>query len=70
MVARINELKPVWHINDMEARTHTGLEDLGQAGERILEECDNAVVITTGAEGALLQDATVEQLMAEQESML
>ena len=53
-VARINELRPVWHLNDMEARTYTGLEDLAQAGERILAECNNAVVITAGAAGAYL----------------
>jgi len=53
-VARINKLKPVWHLNDMEARTYTRLDDLLQAGEKILEECNNAVVITVGAEGAYL----------------
>lgn len=53
-VARINALGPVWHLNAMEAHTYTGLEDLIQAGERILAECNNAVVITAGAEGAYL----------------
>ena len=55
-VARINALSPVWHLNDMEARTYTGLDDLLKAGEKILAECNNAVVITEGAVGAHLFD--------------
>ena len=53
-VLRINALKPIWHLNDMEARTYTGLDDVAQAGERILAECENAVIITAGAKGAHL----------------
>jgi len=53
-VARINELKPVWHLNSMEAQTFTGLEDIIKAGEKIMSQCNNAVVITAGAEGAHL----------------
>jgi len=53
-VNRINKLKPIWHLNDMEARTYTGLDDLHKAGEKILAECNNAVVITLGAKGVLL----------------
>ncbi|MCL1847755.1 MAG: PfkB family carbohydrate kinase [Coriobacteriia bacterium] len=53
-VARINALKPIWHLNDMEARTYTGLDDPVQAGAQILAECNNAVIVTSGAEGAHL----------------
>ena len=53
-VARINRLKPIWHLNDMEARTYTGLDDLLKAGEKILAECNNAVIITEGAAGSHL----------------
>jgi len=38
----------------MEARTYTGLDDLIKAGERILAECNNAVIITEGEVGAHL----------------
>ncbi|MCL2750118.1 MAG: PfkB family carbohydrate kinase, partial [Coriobacteriia bacterium] len=53
-VARINKLGPIWHLNEMEALAYTGLDDPRKAGEKILEECNNAVVITLGAEGVLL----------------
>jgi sugar/nucleoside kinase (ribokinase family) len=53
-VERINALRPVWHLNEMEARAYTGLDDPLKAGERILAQCNNAVVITVGAKGAHL----------------
>jgi len=38
----------------MEALAYTGLDDLAAAGEEILAQCRNAVVITAGADGAHL----------------
>ena len=52
--ARINALHPVWHLNDLEARTYTGLEALEEAGFALAEECGNAVVMTEGSHGAHL----------------
>lgn len=51
---RINALHPVWHLNDLEARTYTGLDVLEEAGYALARECGNAVVVTAGAEGAHL----------------
>ena len=56
-VARINALSPIWHLNEMEAQAYTAQDDLLAAGERILAECNNAVVITEGAAGAHLFSA-------------
>jgi len=61
-VARINALQPVWHLNDMEARTYTDLEDLIEAGETILAQCNNAVVITEGPVGAHLFSKTLDDV--------
>lgn len=52
--ARINALHPVWHLNDQEALSYTGLTSLEDAGFAIAQQCGNAVVITAGAEGAHL----------------
>lgn len=52
--ARINALHPVWHLNDLEARTCTGLEALEKAGFALAEECGGVVVVTEGSRGAHL----------------
>lgn len=52
--ARINALRPVWHLNDLEVRSYTGCDSLEDAGFALAEECGNAVIITEGARGAHL----------------
>jgi sugar/nucleoside kinase (ribokinase family) len=51
---RINALRPVWHLNDLEACNYTGLSTIQEAGQAILEQCDNTVIITQGAKGSHL----------------
>ncbi len=51
-IARINALRPVWHLNDLEALQYTGLASVEEAGWALLSACGNAVVITEGARGA------------------
>lgn len=51
-MARINALRPVWHLNDQEALAYTGASSIDEAGHSILEQCRNAVVITEGARGS------------------
>jgi len=65
-VARINALSPIWHLNDIEAQAYTGLANLQNAGEKILAECHNAVVITQGAAGAHLFCAEGHALIPSQ----
>ena len=50
--ARINALHPVWHLNDLEARSYTGRSSLEEAGFALVEACGNAVIVTEGAVGA------------------
>lgn len=50
--ARINALHPVWHLNDLEARSYTGRSSLEEAGFALVESCGNAVIVTEGAVGA------------------
>ena len=52
--ARINALRPVWHLNDQEALAYTGRDSLEEAGFAIAEQCGNAVVVTAGAAGSHL----------------
>ena len=40
--ARINALRPVWHLNDLEALTYTGRSSLEEAGFALAAECGNA----------------------------
>lgn len=49
---RINALRPVWHLNDQEARAYTGCETVGEAGRAIALACGNAAIITEGAAGS------------------
>lgn len=49
---RINALRPVWHLNDLEALQYTGAESIDAAGEAIARACGNACVITCGDAGA------------------
>jgi sugar/nucleoside kinase (ribokinase family) len=51
---RINALKPLWHVNELEALSYTGAATLEEAGACLLAQCDNAVIITQGAKGAHL----------------
>lgn len=50
--ARINALHPVWHLNDLEARSYTGRSSLEEAGFALAAACGNAVIVTEGAVGA------------------
>lgn len=51
-IARINALRPVWHLNDQEALAYTGAADVEAAGRAILAEGALAVVVTEGAKGS------------------
>lgn len=53
-MARIDALRPVWHLNDQEALAFTGCAAVEEAGFALLERGARAVVITAGAEGAHL----------------
>lgn len=50
--SRINALRPVWHLNDLEATSYTGCSTVEEAAQAIGAESGNAVVITEGAHGA------------------
>ncbi len=49
---RLNALRPVWHLNDQEARSYTGCATVEEAGRSLARECGNAVVVTAGADGS------------------
>ena len=49
---RLFALRPVLHLNALEARTYTGIDDLDDAGFALSELAGNAVVVTDGARGA------------------
>lgn len=53
-VARINALRPVWHLNDQEALAYTGCASIGDAGRALAREAGNVAVITAGADGSYL----------------
>lgn len=59
--ARINALRPVWHLNDLEALTYTGRSSLEEAGFALAAECGNAVVVTEGSRGAHLFEPAGEE---------
>lgn len=50
--ARINALRPIWHLNDLEALAYTGCTTLNAAAQKIMGECGNVVIVTEGAKGA------------------
>lgn len=50
--ARINALRPLWHLNDQEALAFTGASSVEAAGQALVEACNNTVVVTAGANGA------------------
>lgn len=52
--ARINALRPVWHLNDLEAMAYTGRSSVEEAARAIEAQSGNAVVITEGSQGAHL----------------
>jgi sugar/nucleoside kinase (ribokinase family) len=49
---RINALKPVWHLNDLEALSYTGRASIEAAGREICGRCGNVVIVTQGSKGA------------------
>lgn len=49
--ARINELRPIWHLNELEALQFTGAATTDAAGIAIAAACGNACVLTRGAAG-------------------
>jgi sugar/nucleoside kinase (ribokinase family) len=63
---RINALQPLWHINALEACTYTKTNTLQEAGQQILEQCQNTVIITDGAKGAYLFSPTDSLFAAAQ----
>lgn len=52
--ARINALRPIWHLNDQEALAYTGCSTLEDAARVLATACENAVVITAGAAGSFV----------------
>lgn len=60
-IARLNALRPVWHLNKQEALAFTGAPSLEAAGEALRAQVGNDVVITDGANGsyAFLEDEIV-----------
>lgn len=52
--SRINALRPIWHLNGLEALAYTGEPTIGRAARAIEAESGNAVVVTEGAKGAHL----------------
>jgi sugar/nucleoside kinase (ribokinase family) len=53
-IARLNALTPIWHLNKREALAYSGRDALMEAGWLIAAQSGNAVVISTGADGAEL----------------
>lgn len=51
-IARLNALRPVWHLNRQEALAFTGVSSIERAGEVLRGQAGNDVVITDGANGA------------------
>ncbi|MEG0376288.1 MAG: PfkB family carbohydrate kinase, partial [Raoultibacter sp.] len=49
---RINALRPIWHLNDLEALSYTGCATLDAAARMIVGECGSTVVVTEGSKGA------------------
>ena len=54
LIARINALRPIWHLNCTEALSYTGAACMEDAGKAIAAACANAVIITKGAHGCWL----------------
>lgn len=54
---RINVLRPVWHLNDLEALSYTGCSTLEDAARAIAGQCDNVVVVTAGSAGSYCLEA-------------
>lgn len=51
-VARINALRPLWHLNDMEACKYAAVDDVVLAGEAVARACGGVAVVTEGARGS------------------
>ncbi|WP_139652082.1 PfkB family carbohydrate kinase [Raoultibacter phocaeensis] len=66
--ARINALRPVWHLNDLEAKSYTGCSTVEEAARAIEAESGNAVVITEGAKGASVLSGS-ERIFVSTESV-
>lgn len=60
-IARLNALRPVWHLNKQEALAFTGASLLEAAGEVLRAQAGNDIVITDGANGSyvFLEDGIV-----------
>ncbi len=54
---RLFALHPLLHLNEREARELTGKSDLTEAMEALRQRTGNALVVTRGAQGALVMDA-------------
>ena len=52
LMARIDTLHPIWHLNDDEVMAITGEPDVLTAGIALCERAGNAVIVTAGADGA------------------
>ena len=50
--ARINALRPIWHLNELEALQFTGASTADEAGRAIALMCGNACVLTRSEAGA------------------
>lgn len=53
---RMSALKPILHLNEMEAMAFTGEEKLEAAAKVLAEETQNAVIITLGARGVYFME--------------
>ena len=64
---RLFALHPLLHLNETEARAMSGERDLSLAARALHSQTDEAVIVTLGAEGALILDGQGQRLIpAEQ----
>lgn len=56
-IDRVLALKPMLHINELEAVALSGKEDIAEAGRQLHSITGNAVIITLGAKGAFCIEA-------------
>lgn len=66
-IARMNELRAFWHLNEVEAMSYTGIDDVVEAGKAIAKASGNTVIVTEGSLGAHLftheGDTVIHQLI-------
>lgn len=53
-IQRINKLRPIWHLNEVESARFTGTADIEAAGRQLELAARNYVIITEGPKGAHL----------------